>query len=61
MVRAADFSMIADHFYKIRTNEISCRYVPEFEYVSILTEADGGVAGGHYAGRTTTQKILCIR
>jgi len=40
------------------TDEILQWYVPEFERSSILTDAHGGIAGGHYAGRATMQKIL---
>jgi len=40
------------------TNEILHSYVPEFEHASILAEAHGGVAGGHYAGKVTVLKIL---
>jgi len=32
--------------------------VPDFEQISILTEALGGVVGGHYVGKATTQKVL---
>ena len=39
-------------------DEISRRYVPEFEQSSILPDAHGGATGGHYAGRATAQKIL---
>jgi len=31
-------------------DEILRRYVPKFERTSILAEAHGGVAGGHYVG-----------
>lgn len=34
-------------------------YVLEFERDSILAEAHGGAAGGHYTGKATVQKILC--
>jgi len=40
------------------TDEILHQYVQEFECTSILTKAHGGVAGGHYVGRETTQKLL---
>ena len=58
MVKDADFSVIIGNLYKMGSNEILRRYVPEYERQSILTEAHGGVAGGHYAGRETTQNIL---
>ena len=39
-------------------DEILRRYVPEFERGQILAEAHGGVAGEHYVGYATAQKIL---
>jgi len=53
VVRATVFFVIAGHLYNMGTDEILPRYVPEFEHASILTEAHGGVAGVHYAGRET--------
>ena len=53
-----DFSLIAGHLYTMGTKEILQRYVVEFEWASILMEAHGGLVGGHYAGKETTQKIL---
>eukprot|EP00253_Pinus_taeda_P004147 PITA_04147 len=58
VVRATDFSVIAEHLYNMGIDEILRRYVLEFERSSILAEAHGGVAGGHYAGRATVQRIL---
>lgn len=58
MVCVADFSVIAGHLYKMGTNEKMRRYDPEFERSSILTEAHGGVAGGHYEGKVTMQKVM---
>lgn len=53
MVRVADFFVVAEHLYKIGTDEILCQYVMEFERLRILVEAHGGVTGGHYVGRET--------
>ena len=39
-------------------DEVLWRYVLEHERQAFLTDAHGGVAGGHYAGKATTQKIL---
>ena len=47
------------YLYKMGADEILWRYVPEFECDSILVKAHGGAPGGHYAGKSTTQKILC--
>lgn len=54
MVCVADFSVIVGNLYKMGLYEILRRYVPEFERTSILAEAHGGVAGGHYVGKETT-------
>lgn len=58
VVWAGDFSMIVGHLYKMGPDEILGRYVPEHERNSILVEAHGGVAGGHYTGKSTMQNIL---
>jgi len=39
-------------------DEILRRYVLEHERRRILEEAHFGVAGGHYAGKATSQKVL---
>lgn len=54
VVRAIDFSVIARHLYKMGSDEILRRYVPEYEQQSILAEAYGGVVGGYYSGRETS-------
>lgn len=59
VVHAPDFSVIAIHLYKMGIVEILPRYVLEFECTSILAKAQGGVVGGHYAGKGTMQNILC--
>eukprot|EP00253_Pinus_taeda_P019752 PITA_19752 len=48
------FSVIVGHLYKMGSNEILQRYVPNFECIRILIEAHGGVEGGHYARKATT-------
>lgn len=57
VVKAADYQLIADQLYKLGPNEILCRCVVDHEKASILEKAHGGVAGGHYAGKSTAQKI----
>eukprot|EP00253_Pinus_taeda_P018158 PITA_18158 len=61
VIRAIDFIVIVGHIYKMGNDEILRRYVPKFERRQILAKAHGWVAGGHYAGRATAQKILCAR
>lgn len=57
-MRAANFSVIAGHLYKMGSNEILRHYVPEFERINILADAHGRATGGHYVGKATAQKIL---
>ena len=58
VVRAADFTLIAGQMYKMGLDEILRRCVLEHEKPLILAEAHSGAAGGHYAGKSTAQKIL---
>eukprot|EP00253_Pinus_taeda_P031345 PITA_31345 len=58
VVRAVDFSVITGYLYNMGNNEILPRHIPEFQRGQILAKAHGDVAGGHYAGRATAQKIL---
>ena len=58
MVRIADFTLIVGQLYKLGLDEILFRYVLEHEQRKILEEAHVGVAGGHYVGKPTTQKVL---
>jgi hypothetical protein len=58
VVHASDFQLIAGQLYKIRPGEILRRCVMEEEIPLILAEAHEGIAGGHYAGKETTQKVL---
>ena len=39
-------------------NEILRRCVMEAERPLILAKAHGGIIGGHYAGKSTSQKVL---
>jgi hypothetical protein len=57
-VHAAEFSLIAGQLYKMGPNEILRRCIMEAERPMILTEAHEGIAGRHYAGKETTQKVL---
>jgi transposase InsO family protein len=57
-VGTADFSLIAGKLYNMGPGEILRRCVMEEERPLILVEAHEGIAGGHYAGKTTVQKVL---
>ena len=59
-MQASNFMLIVGQLYKLGPDEILHRYVMEHERRRILEEAHAGVAGGHYAGKATTQKVLTI-
>ena len=58
VTRAADLTIIDGQLYKLGADEILRKYVLEHEWPAVLAEAHEGVAGGHYAGKSMTQKIL---
>jgi hypothetical protein len=55
---AADFSLIAGQLYNMGLDEILRRCVMDAERPLIFIEAHEGIAGGHYARKETTQKII---
>jgi hypothetical protein len=59
VVWAADYQLIAGHLYKMGADSILRRCVLEHERPRILAESHEGIAGGHYAGKATVQKVLC--
>jgi transposase InsO family protein len=58
VVWAADYQLIAGHLYKMGADSILRRYVLEHERPRVLAEAHEGIAGGHYTGKATAQKVL---
>ena len=58
VVKAADFTLIIGHLYKLGPDEVLHRCVMPHEKEAIIREAHSGTAGGHFAGNPTTQKIL---
>jgi hypothetical protein len=58
VVGAAEFSLIVGQLYKMGPDEILRRCVMEAEIPLILEESHEGIAGGHYKGKKTTQKVL---
>lgn len=58
VVKALDYQLISGQRYKLGLDEILRRCVLEHEKDMILEEAHAGVVGGHYAGKSTAQKIL---
>jgi hypothetical protein len=59
VVRAAAYQLIAGHLYKLGEDNIMRRCVVDHERPIILAEAHEGIAGGHYAGKHTMEKVLC--
>jgi hypothetical protein len=60
VVCATDYQLIARHLYNMGIDSILRRYILDHERPRILIEAHEGIAGGHYAGKDTTQKVLRI-
>jgi hypothetical protein len=58
VVRVAGFSLIVGKLYKMRPDEILRRCVMEKEKPLIIVKSHEGIAGGHYAGKETVQKVL---
>ena len=58
---ATYFILIAVQLYKLGVDDILKRYVLEHERQDILVESLGGVARGHYAGKSIAQKVLHAR
>jgi hypothetical protein len=60
VVRAADYQLITGHLYNMGADNILIRCVLEHERPGILAEAHEGIPRGNYAGKSTTQKVLCV-
>ena len=58
VVKVADFTLIAGQLYKLGPDEVLRRCVMPHEKDAIIKEAHSRTAGGHFAGKPTTQKIL---
>ena len=58
VVHVAEFTLIVGQLYKLGSDEILRRYILEHEQKRILQEAHAGIAGGHYIGNATAQKVL---
>jgi hypothetical protein len=58
VLRAADFSLIARHLYKMGLDEILRRCFMEVERPMILVEDHEGITRGHYEGKVIAQKVL---
>jgi hypothetical protein len=60
VVRVVDYQLTVGHLYKMGLDIILRRCVLEHERPRILAEAHEGIARGHYVGKTTTHKVLCV-
>ena len=58
VVKAADFTLIVGHLFKLGPDEVLRKYVMLHEKEAIIREAHLGTVGGHFVGKPTTQKIL---
>jgi hypothetical protein len=58
VVHVVDFSLIARQLYKMGPDGILRRCVMEAERPLILSESHEGIVGGHYARKSTMQKVL---
>jgi hypothetical protein len=58
VVCAIDHQLIVGHLYKMGADSILWRYMLEHERPRILAEAHKGLARGHYARKSITQKVL---
>jgi hypothetical protein len=58
VIRANNYQLIVGHLYKMGIDNILRRYILDHEQLIILVEAHEGIAGGNYAGKYTTQKVL---
>jgi hypothetical protein len=60
VVRVVYYQLIAGHLYKMGADTLLRRCVLEHERHRILEEAHEGIDGGHYEGKYTAQKVLCV-
>jgi hypothetical protein len=60
VVEVADYQLIVGNLYKLGANNILRRCVMDHERPIILAEAYQGIVGGHYAGKATAEKLLCV-
>jgi hypothetical protein len=60
VVCVVDFSLIVGQMYKMGPDEILRRCVMEVERPLILVESHEGIAGGHYSGKETMQRVLRV-
>jgi hypothetical protein len=58
VVRAADYQLIAGHLYNLGENNILRKCFMEHERPVILAESHEGIFGGHYVGKSTSQKVF---
>jgi hypothetical protein len=60
VVIVVDYQLIVGYLYKMGADSILIRCALEHERPRILEKYHEGIAGGHYAGKDTSQKVLCV-
>ena len=51
VVKAADFTLIAGHLYKLGPDEVLCRCIMPHKKEAIIRKSHSGTVGGHFAGK----------
>jgi hypothetical protein len=59
VVKETNYQLIVGNLYKLGADGILRCCIMEHETPMILEEEHDGIVRGHYAGRETTQNILC--
>ncbi|KAH9325544.1 hypothetical protein KI387_005722, partial [Taxus chinensis] len=60
VIRMTPYQLIGGDLYKLGCDDILHQRVLDHERKDIMEEAQGGITGGHYAGDSTTHKILMV-
>ena len=59
LIRApSPYQLIAGQLYKQRKDGVIRRCIREDAFILILNEAHSGIVGGHFAAKTTIEKVL---
>ena len=58
VVRAADYTLIMGHLYKLATDKVLRHCFFDYEQPWVMSEAYAGVTGEHYVGKATVRNIL---
>lgn len=58
VVKSLHYQLITGQLYKLGLDDILRRCILNHDKSTVLDEAHGGISGGNYPGKATTQKIL---